>query len=242
MDEIYESKYHLIEQKHWWCRSRRDIFLRFLKSTPRDARILEIGCAGGLLLQALRANGFSNLTGIDLSKKAIQQCKRNGIANAFVMDGAKTTFSTGSFDIVIASDILEHIPDDAAALREWQRILKPGGKLIVFVPAFPFLWSEHDVINHHQRRYQRQAFSRILRSAGFSIERLSAWNLSLFLPASLWRVSQRVLPRKRTRDQAYLLPAVANSLLTALLRVENMLLTKINLPVGVSLFAVARKR
>jgi ubiquinone/menaquinone biosynthesis C-methylase UbiE len=244
MDKSFESKYHAIEKDHWWCKARRDILFQLVKNDLRDSKILEIGCAGGLLIKALQEKGFTRITGIDISKKAIQLCKKRKIESALVMDGSNMSFSDNAFDIVIASDVLEHIDDDAATLCEWNRVLSPGGKLLMLVPAFPWMWSKHDDINQHKRRYTQRQLFRLLKDAGFSIERASYWNFTIFFPASFIRISQRALPFFKgdiRKDQAYTLPPALNDALTMLVQAENKVLTKANLPFGLSALVVARK-
>src|SRR5207253_9325776 len=116
-------------------------------------KILDIGCAGGPLLLDLKNAGFYNLYGVDVSEKAAEVCKQRGLENVYVMDGHNPEFEENSFDVIIASDSLEHLQDDMLALKNWNRLLKPGGELYVFVPAFMYLWSKHDVVNQHFRRY-----------------------------------------------------------------------------------------
>lgn len=244
MDEAYEVKYHLQEEKHWWFESRRDIIITLLKGTKRNSAILEIGCSGGPLMQGLKELGFENVQGIDISQRAIDLCRQREIPDAFVMDGSKPTFGDRQFDVIIASDVLEHIEDEQIALREWNRILKPGGKLIVFVPAFEILWSKHDEANHHYRRYSKSELIPLLERAGFEIDRSSYWNFTLFFPTSLVRLVQRMFLAHgdKTSDQFLDVNPVSNKILVCLLKTENMLLKVVNFPVGVSVFTIAKKQ
>jgi ubiquinone/menaquinone biosynthesis C-methylase UbiE len=242
MEDSFESKYHTLEENYWWCRARRDLLVRLLRKEPRDSRILDIGCAGGLLIKALKDRRFTNINGIDISSKAVRLCKKRNISGISMMDASKMSFPDEAFNIAIALDVLEHLDDDAATLREWNRILAQRGKLIMLVPAFPSLWSKHDEINHHRRRYTRRHLCRLLRAAGFSIERATYWNFMLFFPAALIRIGQRVLPFfKSHKDQAYQINPTLNMALTSLVQAENKVLTNANLPVGLSVFIVARK-
>ena len=245
MDKSYELKYHRLEETQWWFVSRRDILLKLIEQSNfgKDARILEIGCSGGPLLKILKEAGYTHAYGIDISEKAIDLCKRREIDNAMLMDGTKTRFGDNEFDIVISSDVLEHIEDEASALSEWHRILKPDGKLIVFVPAFNFLWSGHDEVNLHYRRYSKSQLTERSGKAGFEIDKNSYWNFTLFFPAALIRLSQRLFRRKtgKPKGQLYDLNPVVNKCLVVLLRCENWFLNFFNFPVGVSVFVVCRK-
>ena len=128
MEPIFESKYHLLEKNHWWFVSRRDIIFTLLEQLKvgKEKKILDIGCSGGILIESLRDQGYINIHGIDISEKAIDVCKTRGINTVLVSPGEATNFSDNEFDVIIASDILEHIEDDNKALNEWYRILKPG--------------------------------------------------------------------------------------------------------------------
>ena len=245
MDKSFEVKYFELEEKSWWCQARRDMIIRLIKSlrTDNNSRILEIGCSGGTLTKLLQQAGFKNVYGIDNSKTAIELCRRKRLKNVFVMDGEKTRFKNNEFDLVIASDILEHIKKDNSALKEWRRILKPNGTLLVFVPAFKFLWSEHDYHNRHYRRYTKKKLIEVLESADFNIERASYWNFTLFFPAGMVRAFQNIFLRKKAQSfsKLYEINPVINSAIVRLLKLENQFLRIINFPAGVSVFAIARK-
>ncbi len=244
MELSYASKYHRLEEDHWWFSARRDMIYKLIKNYHRDSEILEIGCSGGPLIKFLKGQGFNNIQGIDINEAAIEICKQKGINNVRVADARKTGFKDQQFDIVIASDVLEHIKDEAEAASEWRRILKPGGKLFIFVPAFKFLWSKHDEVNCHYRRYTKSALINVLGGYGFKINRSSYWNICLFLPVAIIRILQRVFAMKtrKTGDQLQETNPVINKIFGYLLRFENKLLASgINYPFGISVFAVAER-
>lgn len=244
MEESYTIKYHRLEESHWWFLARRDIIFKLIKNYHKDSNILEIGCSGGPLIRFLHGQGFMNIQGIDNNEKAIEICKQKGINDVRVTDGQETGFKDQQFDIVIASDVLEHIEDEDKALSEWHRILKPDGKLIIFVPAFKFLWGNHDEVNHHYRRYSKSGLSGILIKNGFTVKRVSCWNFSLFLPISLARLSQRFIfiNRKRSAEQLKESTPFINKTLENILKLENRLLSYgINFAFGISVFAIAGK-
>jgi SAM-dependent methyltransferase len=244
MDKAFESVYHQVEERHWWFQARRDMIFRTLRRyrAGKESKILDIGCSGGALLGFLKQKGFNNLYGIDTSGDAINLCKDKDLKNSFVMDGAKPEFEKGVFDIIIASDILEHIKDDRAALAEWSRILKSGGMLILFVPAFKFMWSSHDEMNHHYRRYAKRGLTSLLHASGFRMEKVSYWNCLLFLPIWFSVVCHNLfLKGKNQASRLSETNPVVNNLLGCILGFENLILERISFPVGVSLFVIARK-
>jgi SAM-dependent methyltransferase len=242
MDLNFEKKYHPLEKSHWWFSKRRELAVEWTSDFPKDAAILDIGCSSGALLCELKERGFQQLYGIDVSENAVALAHEHGLQNTQVMDGANVTFESEKFDVVIASDCLEHIDDDQAALEHWLRILKPGGMLILFVPAYMFLWSAHDEINHHCRRYNSKQVVSIVQAAGFEIERKGFWNFFFFPGIALLRLAQRLLPKSnKPIDDLSQPPALINSVLSGIIHIENRLLRYINLPVGISTYVVAKK-
>jgi ubiquinone/menaquinone biosynthesis C-methylase UbiE len=213
---------------------------KLLAGESKQARILDVGCCAGSLLKNLGSSGFSNIYGLDINPQAVAVCKKKNLRNVFVMDGSDMSFHDEEFDVVIASDVLEHIKNENVALSEWNRVLRPGGKLIIFVPAFTFLWSAHDEANGHMRRYSARTLKDSLQVAGFSIRKMSYWNASSFFPALVTRTSQRFLPGPK-RDQLFETNPIVNSLALGVLKCENAALMHVSLPFGVSLFAVAEK-
>ncbi|HEX8351189.1 MAG TPA: class I SAM-dependent methyltransferase [Hymenobacter sp.] len=246
MNSTYELYYHQQEEQHWWFKARREIVFDLIRNMklPKEAAILDVGCSGGPLLLALRAAGYEHLTGIDVSESGIELAQQRGLSNVSVMDGSRLDFADKSFDLLIASDVLEHIENEADALREWVRVLRPGGTLLLFVPAHSYLWSQHDEVNHHFRRYSASHLRSVLSGAGLQIERQSYWNNLLFFPTAVFRLVQRQLLKRSgpspVADFQHF-PAILNKSVLRLLRLENKLLQHVNLPVGVSLFAVAHK-
>lgn len=250
MDLVYEAKYHQLEEQHWWFASRRDAvygLIQDLNLAP-TAAILEIGCSGGPLMQRLRAAGYVDVTGIDVSAPAIELAQARGVPHVSVMDGAALAFADARFDLVIASDVLEHIEDEAQAVREWSRVLRPGGQLLVFVPAHAYLWSEHDVVNHHFRRYSRRELVAALRGGGLRVRRSSFWNVALYFPTAALRLSTRLLRGSAALElkpdatgDLHHFAGLANRLLLRWVRAENWLLRHVDLPMGVSVFALAQK-
>jgi SAM-dependent methyltransferase len=245
MKSAFEKKYHLLEEKHWWFVGRREIILALAGKYyhgRKKIKILEIGCSGGPLLEILSSHGYSDVVGIDNSKKAILLCKERGFKNVFLMNGVKPHFKDEEFDLIIASDVLEHILDDDNAVKEWKRNLKREGIIICFVPAFRALWSKHDEDNKHCRRYTKRELQNIFAKNDFSILKASYWNIILFFPTLFYRLLMRSFLKRYSGDQLKKSNYVLNHLLSKLLSIENFFL-KIGLsyPIGISVFVVAKK-
>ena len=165
MEGDYTAKYYNLEKDHWWFAGRRKLILKLLKDVSRDSKVLDIGCSGGVLIQELANEGLKNLVGIDADQSAVLLA-RNRELNVMLVDAIKTNFEDENFDMIIAADVLEHIENDDQALKEWNRILKKGGKIIILVPAFMFLWRKHDEENQHKRRYSKKQLLKKLKGAG----------------------------------------------------------------------------
>ncbi len=246
MDKEYERKYHINEEKNWWFVARRAALVQILSKHDKNAKILDIGCAGGPLLLDLQKAGFTNVHGLDFSKDAITMCKQRGLKNVYVMDGHNPNFEENSFDVIVSSDSLEHLERDTVALSNWKKILKQNGKFLVFVPAYLFLWSEHDVANHHYRRYSKKLLKSVVSGAGFQIKRSSFWNCALFFPISIFRLNQTLFKSKnkqhKPKDQLQNFNPILNNFLVFWLKIENAIFTKVGLPIGVSVFVEATKQ
>lgn len=244
MEANFEKKYHDVETNHWWFKSRRKYLIDLLKNAPKDSKILDIGCSSGVFLKDLENIGFdsNNLFGIDISEKAILNSKKNGLTNTFVMDAQNITLDE-RFDIIVASDCLEHLENDIKALNNWKNLLKSNGKLYVFVPAFMSLWSYHDEINMHFRRYTKNELRTKIENENFEIIKASYWNFFLFVPVYVFRkISSLFNKNKSGESDIQIGNLIINKLLLKLIIFENKLLKYINFPFGVSTFCIAKKR
>jgi SAM-dependent methyltransferase len=212
-----------------------------LADQSRQATVLDIGCSSGILLSELQENGFppSQLYGVDISDRAIAKCHEKGLKNTFQMDAQEIVLEK-RFDIIIASDCLEHLADDEKALQNWYNLLKPGGLILVFVPAFQWLWSHHDEVNHHYRRYLLKDLKEKMQRGGFQLKKCSYWNFSLLPAVYLSRkISAVISTEKGTGDLKP--PGPANALLYTILKIENQVLRNIDFPFGVSAFCIATR-
>jgi len=238
-----------LEENHCWFQSRRSLIRGLVARVQPDhlGAILEVGTSGGLLIKELQQDGYTSIVGIDLSEEAVQRCRDRRVKTVQVMDGQRLLFHDEAFDVVIASDVLEHLSEDRVAAREWWRVLKCNGHAIIGVPACGFLWSEHDEVNMHVRRYGSVSLQEVLTSAGFTIERITHWNTILFLPILAYRkvksfVTRERLPGSSNYADLFELPAAVNRILLSVLRIDNWLIDHgVNLPFGVSIIVVVRK-
>lgn len=243
MEENFEKKYHDVETNHWWFKSRRKYLIDLLKNIPKNSKILDIGCSSGIFLKDLENIGFhpDNLFGIDISEKAILNSKKNGLLNTFVMDAQNITLSQ-KFDIIIASDCLEHLENDEKALSNWNTLLNKNGKMYVFVPAFMNLWSYHDEVNMHFRRYTKNNLRSKMKNENLEIVKSSYWNFFLFVPVYFFRkISSLFNKHKSGESDIRIGNSLINKLLLQLIIFENKLLKRINFPFGVSAFCIAKK-
>ena len=192
----------------------------------------------------LKNSGYENACGIDFSAEAVEKCKQRGLS-AYQMDAHNLEFEPNSFDVLIASDSLEHLEHDEQALKNWISILKPGGRILVFVPAYMFLWSEHDAVNLHYRRYTKQNLREKMERAGFKVKRNGYWNFAIFFPTSIFRflqgIKNKISPSKEAKDQLSGFGGISNKVLSGWMSVENAVFKNASFPCGVSVFVEATK-
>ena len=172
------------EPNHWWFVGRRRLFAAELRrlSAPCGARILDVGTGTGANLRLLRDLGFRNVVGLDASDDAIRYCASKGLGSVRKGDLCTLPFADRSFELVLATDVLEHVDDDYAAAREIMRVLVPGGTALVTVPAFQMLWGLQDRLAFHKRRYRQKQFVNVLGAAGLAVKRTYYFNYILFVP------------------------------------------------------------
>jgi SAM-dependent methyltransferase len=244
MDPTAYDVVHEVEESHWFFVGRRRILARLLdESLGRldSAQILDVGCGTGATMGFLERYG--QVTGIDVSLKAVRYCQTQDRSRLCLADGAALPFEGESFDVVTALDLLEHLPQEGRGLREMWRVLKKGGRVVLFVPAFMFLWSDFDRFSGHYRRYTRDELRQRVEEAGFEVVRISYFNTLLF--PVVWgvrAVGNRLHGRRPVRSDLDLPRGVLNGLLTRIFSLEAGLIHRASLPFGVSLFCVARKR
>ncbi len=238
--ELY-GRMRELEDRHWWFTGRRRIVAEIIRrlDLPRDARLLDAGCGTGGNLPLLRS--FGELVAAEFDAGAAALARARGVCEV-VRAGLPDAmpFAAGRFRLITLLDVLEHIDDDAAALRTLGSLLAPDGRLLITVPAFPFLWGPHDEAHHHQRRYRAAGLRALIEQAGLSVQWQSYYNSALFPAVAAVRLLHRARPAG-AGDELALPPAPVNAVLEALFAAERHLLGRVPLPFGVSLIAVARK-
>jgi SAM-dependent methyltransferase len=242
MDRDYEHQTHLAEDRHWWYRGRRTVLDGVIAGLglPVDPRILDAGCGSGRFMVELAKLG--TVTGVELSDTSVALARERRLGEVVSGSVLEMPFADGSFDLAVSLDVIEHLEDDLAALRELRRTVAPGGALLVTVPAYQWLWSGHDEINHHHRRYTRRSLQRVAEQAGWHQVRTTYFN-SLLLPvAILLRVLDR-FSRKPTESSLdlWVPPEPLNWLLERPLALEAAMIARGGrIPAGLSLLAVFR--
>jgi SAM-dependent methyltransferase len=219
------SKLTAVEDHHWWYRERREILARYLRQMSTTGRALDIGAAGGGNTRILRQFGWSAIA-LEYGETGAAVCKERGLVTVRA-DATRLPFGDATLDLITAFDIIEHIPDDHRAVREMRRTLRPGGHLLIAVPADPKLWSQHDVAVDHVRRYTQKAFKDVVTANDFSIVDFKNWNVLLKPVAKLRRA------RSSGSDLDDPHPAL-NAMLSVVIKSERYLPVK-QLP-GVTMF------
>lgn len=232
-----------VEETHWWFAGRRRIIAGFVEEICREVkggrpRILDVGCGTGANLELLAHYGEAE--GVDISPDALAFCRARGLENVRLGSAETLPYADNSFDLVTALDVVEHLDDDLVGLKEMRRVLKRGGRALLFVPAFMFLWGVQDEVSHHRRRYTLRDLRRAVREAGFEVERATYANISFFAPILMGRALMRV-SGLRPASENNINVAALNGLLGRILGAESSLLRHINLPFGVSAICVARR-
>jgi SAM-dependent methyltransferase len=238
---VYDAMAEL-DERHWWYRARREVIAALIRRKARPApgaRLLEIGCGTGHNLAMLAEFGSVDALEVDPTARAIAE-KRLGREVLVAPLPELAGVPERAYDLVAAFDVIEHIPDDRQALEGIARRLKPGGKLVATVPAHQWMWSAHDVVNHHQRRYSKRVFRDLIEHSPLKLETIGYFN-SLLFPLA---VAQRVASKVRKKDDADLAlpPAPLNYALERVFAAERALIGRVPLPPGLSLFAVASAR
>ena len=238
--ETYD-RMRVLEQTHWWFTARREILAAEIGRLPLPPRprILEVGCGPGGNLDLLKRFGEVRAIEPDAESRAYA-AERSGVTveGGLLPDGLPDL--GGPFDLIAAFDVVEHVDDDAGAVAALAARLKPGGFLVTTVPAYAWLWSEHDAKHHHKRRYTRPAYRRLFDRAGLKVRRATYFNTVLFPPIAAVRLA-KAAARSRGGDDERLPPPALNSLLRGLFAAEASILRALDLPFGVSILLIAER-
>jgi SAM-dependent methyltransferase len=231
-----------VEAKHWWFRGRRMLFAAELGGFKigKHAGVLDIGTGTGSNLRMLREEGYRNVAGIDLNPVAVRYCLAKGFASVLAGDATNLPFAEGQFDLVLATDTIEHIDDDRKALKEIHRILVPGGYAMIAVPAFASLWGLQDIVAQHKRRYRTGDLTEKIQSSGLEIQQVYYFNYLLFVPIWLARQAIKILRIKRA-SEAELNMTVLNQVLFWTFALDVRTAPLIHPPFGASILAIGQK-
>jgi len=236
--DLYEDLY-LQEEKHWWHISKRNTIKRMLAAflPNKKPQILDIGCGTGKTMEML--SSFGIVWGLDKSKIALSFCrKRGGFRHLTLGEVTDRTFKNDFFDVITMLDVLEHTEENAT-LRETNRILKPGGIMILTVPAYQWLWSTWDEVLKHKKRYTKHDLKTVVEKHGFEVIRASYMYSFLVMPIYFFR---KLKSRNKTYESDFSTnPSIFNIFFTLLSNIERYLVVRGWVPFGTSLILVCKK-
>lgn len=242
MERSYYKDYFVLEREHWFFRVREKILLYFIKKHAKPGSgVFDFGCGSGYLVGELQKMGY-NAYGIDFEKEAIDYGINSGIKNLTLGSGNKSEYPDESFDLIMALDALEHIENEKPVITELSRVLKPGGHILITVPAYMWLWGVQDEISHHFRRYTMNSLISVLGEfPEFKIVRKTYFNSLLFPAIAFVRLLSRWLGVKNRSSDFEIGNRVMGALFYFIFNLETYLLKFINFPFGVSILVVLEK-
>ncbi len=239
MERVIYDRMAELDELHWWYRARREVLAALIERTmdlPRKANILEVGCGTGHNIKMLERFGKVDGIEIDPEARAFAE-KRLGRSIASAPLPEMPGIQRNHYDLVAALDVVEHIEDDKAAVAALASCLKPGGKILVTVPAHQWMWSAHDELNHHKRRYSKAGLKALIQGSGLCLDSIGYFN-SLLFPLAVGARLAAKLTRRGGGDDS-LPPKPVNYVFERAFAAERRLVGKVPLPPGLSLFAVA---
>jgi SAM-dependent methyltransferase len=239
MERVVYKQMAELDQRHWWYRARRDILADLIRreiNPPSNAQIMEIGCGPGHNLSMLAQFGHVDAVELDDEARAMAE-QRLGRSVSSAPLPELIGVPDRHYDLISAFDVIEHVDDDAAALAAISAKLKPDGKFIMTVPAHQWMWSAHDVVNHHKRRYSKRALRQLIEDSPLRLDKIGYFNSILFPLAVAERLASRL--RGKENSDVTLPPRLLNAALEKAFAAERYLVGRLPLPPGLSLFAVA---
>ena len=243
MDRELYLEHRDFEEKHWWFVARRKIIFNFLKKhlqTNNDCQVLEIGAGTGGNLKMLQS--FGKLYAMELDADAVQYANEKNICQ--VKQGAlpsQIPFQQ-KFDLIVMADVLEHIEDDAEALQAVKNLLKDDAKLLITVPAYQFLWSEHDVANHHYRRYTKKHLCSLLSQSGLHVKHSTYFNTFLFPVVLAIRTASQFIKSELPKSNINMPSKWMNQILKNIFQSETLFLSWLQFPFGVSFMVLSENQ
>ncbi|TSC70633.1 MAG: type 11 methyltransferase [Parcubacteria group bacterium Gr01-1014_46] len=240
MDIKLHKLHQEVQATHWWFRVKDNLLKDIAKKYFKGATVLDFGCNYGHSVKLLNDWGY-NALGVDVSREAISFGKSLKIENIY-LDSEKT-FPKNHFDAVISLDVLEHIEDDKGALRYLTEVVKPGGYIVIMVPAFMFMWGIQDVISQHYRRYTLSTLTKLANEVGgLEIIRKTYFNTTLFIPIALVRLWARIFPPKSRDSDLNMNNWFLNGLFFIIFDIERRIFKYLNFPFGVSAVIILKKK
>ncbi|MEK7507179.1 MAG: class I SAM-dependent methyltransferase [Patescibacteria group bacterium] len=244
MEPGFYQTYFTTEKKHWWFKVRRNLIgwllHQYLPGRPEKTKILDYGCGSGYLVGQLQKAGYPTY-GKDISPEAIGFGRKQGINNLSVSRDSQIGFADIFFDAVLALDVIEHIEDDEFALKEIERVLKPGGIAIITVPAYMWLWGKQDEVSQHFRRYRLNQLEKLVRQSTNLIPvKKSYFNTFLFPGIVITRLLDKIFKINRSSDFE-INNRFLNRLFYNIFNLEIGWLKRFSFPFGVSILLVLGK-
>jgi SAM-dependent methyltransferase len=239
MERVVYDRMAELDELHWWYRARRDVLAALIRRRampPPGAAVLEVGCGTGHNLQMLGQFGTVDAIEMDADARAVAE-KRLGRPVGSALLPELPGVPRGHYALIGAFDVIEHVDDDNGAVAALAQCLKPGGRLVMTVPAHQWMWSAHDEANHHKRRYSKKALRRLVEGSPLRLEALGYFNSLLFPAAVAARAAGKITGREGSDDA--LPPKPVNWLFERIFAAERHLIGRAALPPGLSLFAVA---
>ena len=250
MKEKFYEEYHDISEWHWWYKGRRRIIFSILEKYFNHKilfNILDVGCGPGEMLNDL--SKFGKIFSVDCDLKAIKICIQKGCLNTCISEAENLPYRESFFSLVLMLDVLEHLDSDENGLKEAVRVCKPGGIILLTVPAFQFLWGNQDIVSNHRRRYSIKDLNALVNSKELNVIKVSYFNFFLFPIISALRVLRNLMLNDYKKvettvksDFSINKPGLFNNILTAIFSLECKFIDFLDFPVGSSIICVLKKR